>query len=139
MIGERRRFCLFCFLRVRFLSFLRPGCKHTALFLTRANSLLVSFPWRLLVRAPCAQDGRLAVMLLREVGGVDPSHYKRQQERDAAGVRNVAAFLCDVSAALPKLVATNIRFSKLPPALTSSLLAPALEALDGTLYILLNR
>jgi condensin complex subunit 1 len=53
-------------------------------------------------------DAKLALLLLREVGQEDPAHYKAQEKRDAPGVRNVAAFLCELSSVLPKLVATNV-------------------------------
>lgn len=53
-------------------------------------------------------DAKLALLLLREVGQVDPAHYKAQEKRDAPGVRNVAAFMCELSSVLPKLVATNV-------------------------------
>ena len=38
-----------------------------------------------------------AVELLREVTGVEPSEYDRQQAADAAGVKNVAVFLTELS------------------------------------------
>ena len=38
-----------------------------------------------------------AVELLREVTGVEPSEYDRQQAADAAGVKNVAIFLTELS------------------------------------------
>lgn len=38
-----------------------------------------------------------AVELLREVTGVEPLEYDRQQAADAAGVKNVAIFLTELS------------------------------------------
>ncbi len=38
-----------------------------------------------------------AVELLREVTGVEPAEYDRQQAADAAGVKNVAIFLTELS------------------------------------------
>ncbi|KAK9836505.1 hypothetical protein WJX74_001907 [Apatococcus lobatus] len=53
-------------------------------------------------------DDALAVELLREVTGVEPAEYDRQQAADAAGVKNVAIFLTELSTRVPKLVLMNI-------------------------------
>ena len=39
---------------------------------------------------------------------MSPSAYKKQAERDAPGVRHVAAFLCDFAQKLPKVTLTHI-------------------------------
>ena len=47
-----------------------------------------------LMGKPCTLQ---AVELLREVTGVEPAEYDRQQAADAAGVKNVAIFLTELS------------------------------------------
>lgn len=58
-------------------------------------------------------DSRLAELVLRSVGNVDPAEYKAQQQADAAGVRNVAAFIGDIAGRLPHVVA-NCMASLMP-------------------------
>lgn len=58
-------------------------------------------------------DSRLAETVLRSVGNVDPAEYKAQQQADAAGVRNVAAFVGDIAGRLPHVVA-NCMASLMP-------------------------
>ncbi len=55
-------------------------------------------------------DGRLAAMVIQEIASTDPLEYERQQNAtgEKAGVRSVATFVDEVSARLPKLMATQI-------------------------------
>ena len=55
-------------------------------------------------------DGRLAAMVIQEIASTDPLEYERQQNAtgEKAGVRSVATFIDEVSARLPKLMATQI-------------------------------
>ena len=53
-------------------------------------------------------DTRLAQTLLKDIGAVPPSEYKRQAETDSVGVRNVCAFLVDLAERLPLTVGKNV-------------------------------
>lgn len=55
-------------------------------------------------------DGRLAALVIQEIASTDPLEYERQQNAtgEKAGVRSVATFVDEVSARLPKLMATQI-------------------------------
>ena len=59
------------------------------------------------------QDTRLPTQLLLAISGVELAEYERQSQQDAAALRHTAAFLEELAARVPEVVAPN--FAVLEP------------------------